>query len=331
VTRAPILCVDDEPVNLAILRQVLRDTAPMVFASNGIDALAAVPKHRPSLILLDVDMPDLDGYEICRRLKKDPASANIPVIFVTSRSNEHQETAGFDAGAADYITKPISAPIVRARVRLHLSLVRAEALENSYRAAAYMLGEAGHYNDNDTGVHIWRMAAYTRALAEAWGCDEERCILIELAAAMHDTGKIGIPDAILKKPGKLNAAEWAVMKTHARIGYDILVRGDAPLFQLAAEIALYHHEHWDGSGYPLGLAGKAIPESARIAAVADVFDALSMKRPYKDAWPLERVLSSIQEAAGTHLDPDLVACFMNIESRILEIKNLWVSLDVAAC
>ena len=232
-----------------------------MFARNGAEALVAAAKHRPALILLDVEMPDMDGYDVCRRLKRDRLTEAIPVIFVTSRSDEPDEAAGFDAGGVDYITKPVSAPIVRARVRTHLSLVRAEALESSYRAAIYMLGEAAHYKDTDTGLHIWRMAAYSRALAEALGWDAERCSLIELAAAMHDTGKIGIPDAILTKPGKLNAEEWEIMKTHSRIGHDILAKGDAPLFRLAAEIALSHHERWDGSGYPMGLAGEAIPES----------------------------------------------------------------------
>jgi putative two-component system response regulator len=323
MNRDPILCVDDEPANLGILRQALKDSYPLVFARNGIEALVAVAKHRPAVILLDVQMPDMDGYEVCRRLKRDKVTEGIPVIFVTRRSDELDETAGFDAGGVDYIAKPISAPIVRARVRIHVSLVRAEALENSYRAAVHMLGEAGHYNDTDTGAHIWRMAAYSRALAAASGWDEEACALLELASAMHDTGKIGIPDAILKKPGALDAEEWAIMKTHTGIGHSILAKGEGALFRLAAEIALHHHEHWDGSGYPVGLAGEAIPESARVVAVADVFDALSTKRPYKEAWPLQRVLATIRESAGSHLDPRLVAHFLAIEPRILDIKARW--------
>ena len=323
MSHGPILCVDDEPGNLGILRQILKDSYPLVFARNGNEALLAVVKHRPSLILLDVEMPDLDGYAVCRQLKGHPLTADIPVIFVTSLSNELDETAGFEAGGVDYITKPVSAPIVRARVRTHLSLVRADALEESYRAAVYMLGEAGHYNDTDTGVHIWRMAAYSRALAESSGWSAERCGLLEMAAPMHDTGKIGIPDAILKKPGKLDADEWAIMKTHSRIGHDILAKSEAPLFQLAAEVALYHHERWDGSGYPQGLAGDAIPESARIVSIADVFDALSMKRPYKDAWPLDRVLETIRESAGSHLDPQMVGRFLQVQPHILDLKARW--------
>jgi putative two-component system response regulator len=323
MSHGPILCVDDEPANLIVMRQILRDHYKLAYARNGAEALLAATKHLPSLILMDVEMPDMNGYEVCRRLKRDKLTEGIPVIFVTGLVEEGDETAGFDAGGVDYITKPVSAPIVRARVRTHLSLVRAADLEKSHRAAIYMLGEAGHSNDTDTGMHIWRMASYSQALAEASGWDKRRCALIELAAAMHDTGKIGIPDAILKKPGKLDAAEWDIMKTHARLGYDILARNDAPVFKLAAEIALCHHEKWDGSGYPQGLAGEAIPESARIVAVADVFDALSTKRPYKEAWPIERVMATIEQSAGSHLDPQMVARFIKLQPRILEIKAHW--------
>lgn len=330
MSQPPILCVDDDPNNLAILRQFLKDSHELVFARSGAEALLAAVKHRPALILLDVEMPDMDGYEVCRRLKGDKLTENIPVIFVTSRSDEMNEVAGFDAGGVDYLVKPVAAPIVRARVRAHLSLVRAEALENSYRAAIYMLGAAAHYNDTDTGMHIWRMAAYSRALAEALGWDKERCSLIELAAAMHDTGKIGVPDAILRKQGKLCPAEWEIMKSHARIGHDILAESDAPVFRLAAEIARSHHERWDGSGYPLGLAGLAIPETGRIVAIADVFDALSTKRPYKVVWSTERVLAMIEDGAGSHFDPHMVAHFLAIQPRILDIKASWKTREAIA-
>lgn len=323
--RRPILVVDDEPSNLAVLHQILKDDHPLVFARSGEEALAATVKHRPSLILLDVQMPDLDGYAVCRRLKADPATAAIPVIFVSALAEVGDETAGFAVGGVDYIPKPVSAPIVRARVKTHLSLVQASELEKSHRAAIHMLGEVGHYNDAETGVHIWRMAAYSRALAKAAGWSEDDVAMIELAAPMHDTGKVGIPDAILCKSAPLTDEEWDVMRTHARVGYQILSMSDAPLFRMAAEIALRHHEKWDGSGYPDGLSGTFIPESARIVAVADVFDALCTKRPYKEAWPLERVFAALDERAGTHLDPRLVAIFRQILPAILEIKVRWDS------
>jgi cyclic di-GMP phosphodiesterase len=325
----PILVVDDEPQNLAAMRQILSDEYRLVFATGGAEALAAAHKHSPSLILLDIRMSDMDGYSVCKELKADPRTEDIPVIFVTGLAEVGDEAAGFAVGAVDYIVKPVSPAIVRARVHTHLSLVRASSLEKSYRDAIYMLGEAGHYNDTDTGVHIWRMAAYTRALATACGWDDERSGLIELAAPMHDTGKIGIPEKILRKPGKLDAAEWVVMKTHTQIGHRILTKSEAPVFQMAAEVALRHHERWDGSGYPDGLAGEAIPESARILAVADVFDALTMKRPYKEAWPMDRVTATIQKESGTHFEPRLVELFMGMLPQILEIKAGWDDREIA--
>jgi putative two-component system response regulator len=202
-------------------------------------------------------------------------------------------------------------------------LVSVSRLELAYRDATYMLGAAGHFNDTDTGVHIWRMAAYSQALAKAAGWGPERSALIELAAPMHDTGKIGIPTQILRKPATLDATEWEIMKTHPQIGHDILIRSQAPVFQLAAEIALCHHEKWDGSGYPQGLAGTDIPESARIVTVADVFDALSMRRPYKAAWPLERIIETLKEGSGQHFDPQLVRLYLNIMPEIRDIARQW--------
>lgn len=318
-----ILIVDDEPENLAAMRQTLADEHRLVFARDGAEAIAAAIKHLPSLILLDVQMPGLDGYAVCRALKADVRTQAIPVIFVTGLADVRDEEAGFVAGAVDYIAKPVSPPLVRARVRAHLSLVRATLLEQSYRDAIHMLGEAGHYNDTDTGSHIWRMAAYAARLARAVGWSPERAALLELAAPMHDTGKIGIPQAILKKPATLDDAEWVVMRTHSRIGSDILARSAAPVFQLAAEVALRHHEKWDGSGYPDGLVGDAIPESARIVTVADVFDALTMKRPYKEAWPVDRVMRTLHAGSGSHFEPRLVTAFDALLPELLVLRARW--------
>jgi putative two-component system response regulator len=316
-----ILVVDDEPTNLSLLRSILADSYHLVFACNGADARAAVLKHRPAMVLLDVGLPDIDGYALCPQLRQiDPTQA-MQVIFITAYSGTQQESAGFDAGAVDYIVKPVSAPIVRARVAAHLSLVRATALERSYRDAIQMLGHAGHYNDTDTGAHIWRMAAYSAALARAAGWDAERCAQIKLAAAMHDTGKLGVPQAILRKAGPLDDEEWAIMRTHPRIGYEILSRSEAPVFRLAAEVSLRHHEKWDGSGYPDGLRGDAIPQSARIVALADVFDALNMCRPYKPAWPIEDIVPHLKAGAGSHFDPWLTELFIELMPQLLMIKE----------
>ena len=322
-----ILLVDDEPINLAILRQILAPDYRLMFARGGAEALRLASRHHPALILLDIQMPDLDGYAVCRALKADAHTETIPVIFVTSLSDAGNEEIGFAAGCVDYLAKPVSAAIVRARVRNHLSLVQVKVLEASWRDAVVMLGKAGHYNDSDTGAHIWRMAAFARQLAEQIGWSKARCELFELAASMHDTGKIGIPGTILRKPGALDAEQWAIIKRHSAAGFDILSGSAAPLFQLAAEIALYHHEKWDGSGYPQGLRGEAIPESARIVAVADVFDALTMKRPYKDPWPLERVVATLRADAGTHFDPSVIAAFQACLPQLLDIKADWNQRD----
>jgi len=334
--KATILVVDDEPNNIRLLNQLLKTTYTVRIATNGKQALERVLIDPvPELILLDIMMPEMDGYEVCRHLKSSLDTASIPVIFITAKNEEEDETIGFEVGAVDYITKPISAPIVRARVATHISLAnqqracektvkeKTKELTATQEAGIFMLGEAGHYNDTDTGAHIWRMAAYARALAQAINWPVEKAHMLEQAAPMHDTGKIGIPDAILKAPRKLEADEWVIMKTHTEIGYSILSNSNTSIFELAAEIALYHHEKWDGSGYPKKLTGESIPQSARIIALADVFDALTMARPYKEAWPVEKAFATIKESAGSHFDPKLTAVFLSIKDKLLEVKEVW--------
>ncbi|NRA60457.1 MAG: response regulator [Psychrobium sp.] len=316
-----ILIVDDEPNNLQILRQILKNHYSLIFANNGEKALAAAKQHKPDIILLDIMMPEMNGYEVCQRLKADKETADIPVLFVTAMNEVDDEKRGFDVGGVDYITKPISGEIVLRRVRTHLSLVKAEALERLSRAAIIMLGDACHYNDTDTGDHIWRMAAYARILADGIGWPEHLLDIIELAAVMHDTGKVGIPHEILKAPRALTEEEWVIMKNHTQIGYDILSKSDTPVFKMAAKIAIAHHEKWDGSGYPQGLVGKAIPEVALIIALVDVFDALTMKRPYKEAWSVEDAIIEIRKNSGSHFEPRLVDIFEKRIAEIIEIKE----------
>lgn len=329
MSAGPILVVDDEPINLAAIESALGGDYRLLFSRNGTDAIAAASRHLPALILLDIQMPDMNGYAVCRQLKSDPRTETIPVIFVSTLADTGHEEEGFAAGGVDYIAKPISRSILAARVNTHLSLVRASQLDRSYRDAIHMLGDAGHFNDTDTGVHIWRMAAYAGLIASAYGLSKEQCELIELAAPMHDTGKIGIPHTILKKPGKLTAEEWVVMRTHSQLGHDILVKSEAPVFQMAAQIALYHHERWDGCGYPANLKGLDIPVAARVVALADVFDALTMKRPYKGAWSMEQVLAHIRESSGSHFEPAIVEAFKAVLPQIREIKSTWNSKDHA--
>ena len=318
-----ILIVDDEPINLLLMETILSDSYTLVFANNGQETLDAVVKHQPAMVLLDVDLPDMDGYALCREIKKLDANQRIQVIFITGYGDAEHEAQGFEAGGVDYISKPVLPQIVRARVSAHLAMVRASVLEQSYRDAILMLGHAGHYNDTDTGAHIWRMAAYARALALGFGWNADRSAQLELAAPMHDTGKLGVPQAILRKPGPLDEHEWTIMKTHPRIGHTILSKSQAPVFQLAAEVALHHHEKWDGSGYPDGLCALEIPESARIVALADVFDALSMQRPYKSPWPMPKITDFIDRQSGTHFDPALVRIFFTLLPQLLEIQHVW--------
>ena len=320
-THFKILVVDDEPNNLKLLQQILKPYYQLIFANNGEKAIEAAINHHPDLILLDIMMPDMDGYQVCQELKSISQTEKIPVIFVTAMSDQDDETKGFDVGAVDYIQKPVSGPIVLRRVKTHLSLVRSQDLEDLVHASILMLGEAGHYNDTNTGEHIWRMADYAAAIAGAVGWSKNNIDVLRLAATLHDTGKIGIPDNILKAPRKLSSQEWDVMMTHTQIGHDILCNSDHPVFIMAAEISLGHHERWDGSGYPQKLNGKNIPESARIVAIADVFDALTMKRPYKEAWSIEDALEAIKGDTGTHFDPDIVSLFFEIIPEILVIKK----------
>lgn len=328
-----ILVVDDTPININFLKNILSNVGYNVkVANSGQRALdLVVKKPTPDLILLDVMMPDMDGYEVCRRLKKDESTQDIPIIFVTAKDAEHDEEVGFELGAVDYITKPISTPITLARVKTHLDLTKMDKYNNLARGAIYMLAEAGHYNDTDTGCHIWRMAAYAKELALQAGWEEEDAEQLELTATMHDTGKIGIDDDILKAPRALTKEEWVYMKTHTTIGSDILKEAKMPLFDLSAQIARWHHEKWDGTGYPDGLKKQEIPQSARIVAIADVFDALTTKRCYKEPWSVDEAFDEIEKQAGTQFDPELIAIFLKNKAKIIEIKNRWNELENENC
>lgn len=330
-----VLVVDDKPENIMVLHGILGDSYTVKAAVSGEKAIAiAKATPSPDIILLDIMMPSMDGYEVCRILKADSSTSKIPIIFVTAMTEAEDEAKGFEVGGVDYITKPVSPSIVLARVNTHIDLAdqqfacektveqQVALISKGQKDAIYMLGHAGHYNDDDTGVHIWRMASYAKALAAElhWTVEKQNVLL--LAAPMHDTGKIGVPDSILKKPEKLTDEEWVIMRKHTTIGHKILSLSDAPVFKMAADIALYHHERWDGSGYPKGLKEDKIPTSARIVALADVFDALTMARPYKTAWENERAFKYIADSKG-HFDPHLVESFLSIKDSILTIKKHW--------
>ncbi|WP_341328871.1 HD domain-containing phosphohydrolase [Methylotuvimicrobium sp. KM2] len=339
-----ILIVDDEPTNLAVLSKLLQPCYKVRAANSGRRCLAAaLPPQTPDLILLDVMMPDMNGYEVLRELRAEPATRDIPVLFVTALDDEADEEYGLELGAADYLTKPIRPGILLARVRTQLDakygrdllrdrnvLLEKEVArrmhENdliqlvSIRALAYL----AETRDPETGNHILRTQAYVHQLALALRqhprfsdvLTPRYCDLLTKSAPLHDIGKVGIPDAILLKPDRLTEAEWVIMKTHARLGAVAIEKAEADIdmpldfLVLAKQIAHWHHEKWDGSGYPDGLAGEAIPVAARFMALADVFDALISERVYKPAMPCEAARDIIAAGRGRHFDPDVVDAFL---------------------
>ena len=331
-----ILVIDDNPDNIDVLNNLLRPDYTVKAALNAARGLAlARAEHKPDLILLDVMMPVMDGYELCQQLKNDPSTSNIPVIFITARSYEEDEKKGLALGAVDYITKPINPDITLARIRTHLALAdqnkqlarqvleRTKALRDTRLTIIRCLARAAEYNDNQTGLHVIRMSHYSRILALAYSQDPGWADLIFHASPMHDIGKIGIPDSILLKQGALTGEEWTVMRRHPEIGAEIIGDDPSRLMVMAREIAMAHHEKWDGSGYPLQLAGEQIPVSARIVAIADVFDALTSVRPYKDKWKMEHALAEIRNKAGTHFDPALVALYEKVLPEIIAIHEQY--------
>lgn len=331
--QATILVVDDTPENIDVLVGILGEDYQVRAARGGEQALKLVHKAPPDLILLDIMMPGIDGFEVCRRLKEDFTTRHIPIIFVTAKIEMKDELAGLDLGAVDYITKPVSPPIVLARVRTHLALydqnreleqqvrARTRELHDTRLKVIQRLGRAAEYKDNETGTHVIRMSHYSKILGLAAGMSEAEADTLMNAAPMHDIGKIGIPDHILRKRGRLDDAEWQVMRTHPEIGGEIIGDDDSALLTMARVIALTHHEKWNGGGYPGGLAGEAIPRVSRIVAIADVFDALTSPRPYKKAWCIEDAVAMLEEGAGVHFDPQLVTLFLEHLPEVLAIKD----------
>jgi len=331
--RCTVLIVDDTPDNISLLKAALMDEYAIKVATRGAKAIEIARSMPVDLILLDVMMPEMDGFETCARLKGDPVTRGIPVIFVTARGEVDDEAKGFDCGGVDYITKPISASIVRARVRTHLSLFdqsraleyrvqeRTAQLKQSRLDILNRLGRAAEYRDNETGLHVVRMSRFCKIVALAYGLPEEEAELLLNVAPMHDVGKIGIPDRVLQKPGRLDPEERKVIETHCQIGREIIGQHPSRLLSASASIAYTHHERWDGTGYPQGLKGEEIPLFSRILAVADVFDALTSVRPYKRAWPVEEALTEIKACSGSHFQPELVEAFLDCLPKILEVKQ----------
>ncbi|PKM38441.1 MAG: two-component system response regulator [Gammaproteobacteria bacterium HGW-Gammaproteobacteria-10] len=356
-SNAKILIVDDSPENLCVLSDLLQTQFQVRVATSGEKALriAGTAPH-PDLILLDVMMPGMDGYQVFEHLRADSATQDIPIIFVTAMDSDEAQLQGLDSGAVDYITKPISPPIVMARVRIQLELKQARdrlSHQNSWLEAEIArrmadneliqevsiraLAHLAEARDPETGNHILRTQGYVQELAMALRdssgfCDvltDKFIKLLSRSAPLHDIGKVGIPDAILLKPGPLTSAEWAVMKTHARIGSEAIemaeqeAAGQVEFLSLAKEIAHWHHEKWDGSGYPDGLAGESIPVSARIMALADVFDALISPRVYKEPMSYGEARDIIALGRGSHFDPVMVDVFLNHFDVFCEIADRY--------
>jgi len=357
--RATILAVDDTPANLSLLSGLLNKNYRVQLAPSGPKALELARRQPPDLVVLDIMMPDMDGYEVCRQLKQDPLTADVPVLFLTALSRPEDETRGFEVGGADFIQKPFNAMTVLARVRAQLDLKawrdalrdrnawlqrelakRLAEVEQLREAALFVMIAFAEFRDQETGNHIRRTQEYVRVLAtwlaanagaDYWLAPDDIDDLAR-SAPLHDIGKVAIPDSILLHPGPLLSPEMETMKTHAVRGWEMLglietrlgAQG-TPLLRHAREIARHHHERWDGAGYPDGLAGSAIPLSARLMAVADVYDALISRRPYKEALAHEVALDMIGAESGSHFDPAIVTALFNIREQMQSIAHQWQS------
>jgi len=354
--RATILIVDDEPINISILMEKLLPQYRLLAACNGEEALArAASTPPPDLILLDVMMPEMDGYEVCRRLKASNQFREIPVIFVTAMSDEQDEAKGLEMGAVDYITKPFSPSLVEARINNHIALKQAhellackkrlleaevekrtQELAITQDATILALASLAETRDNETGNHIRRTQHYVKLLAETLQgepaftqqLDPRTVELIHNSAPLHDIGKVGVPDRVLLKPDKLTEEEFNIMKKHTTLGRDAILHAEQRLgssessfLRIAREIAYTHHEKWDGSGYPEGLAGADIPLPGRLMALADVYDALISRRVYKPPFSHEKSVSIIREGRGRQFDPAIVDAFLRIQDQFQAIAE----------
>lgn len=355
-TKKPtILVVDDTPDNITLLCSLLGDQYRNKVATNGVKALQiAESEPQPDLILLDIMMPQMDGYEVCGRLKANPKTQHIPVIFLTAKSQEGDETKGFELGAVDYITKPIVPPILMARVQTHLALEDArkylarqnehleEEVEHRTRQLAALqdaiitaMASMAETRDNETGHHIRRTQHYIKELAKSLSRNPEYTgvltdkfvDILYKSAPLHDIGKVGVPDRILLKPGPLTAEEFEEMKKHTLYGRDTIIAAEKNLDEpanfllVARDIAYSHHEKWNGTGYPQGLSGTEIPLSARLMALVDVYDALTTKRIYKDAIPHPEAAKIILDGKGSHFDPDVIDAFLEVQDQFASIAE----------
>lgn len=345
---ANILIVDDQTPNVVLMEKMLRaDGYNNVYSTTDPRQVARLySEHHFDLILLDLNMPYLTGFEVMQQLKEIEPDNYVPVLVLTAQPDMKTRLQALESGARDFITKPFDRLEALNRIRnmLEVRLMhnqirdqnrileekvreRTQELADTRFEIIRRLGRAAEYRDNETGLHIIRMSKYSQLLGLAAGMSEGHAELLLNASPMHDIGKIGIPDSILLKPGKLDHDEWAIMKTHSAIGAEILSGHPSELMSMASEIALTHHEKWDGSGYPNGLKGEEIPLEGRVVAICDVFDALTTARPYKKAWPVKDAVSYISENSGRHFDPRLTQLCQAILPTILEIRERYAEPD----
>lgn len=345
-----VLIVDDNEVNLVLfgaLVKKLKGALAQSFA-DPLEALEWSGSHEADLVIVDYMMPGMDGLEFIQQFQKIPGKAEVPILMITANDQKQIRYRALDSGASDFLTKPVDKVEFLARVRNMLALSqarkglsnRAQWLADEVRKATaeillrerdtvMRLCKAAEFRDPETGAHILRMANYSRLIAARLGLSLEDQELLLQAAPMHDIGKVGIPDRILLKPGRLTPEEFETMKQHAALGFDLLQGSSSKVLQVGAEIARGHHEKFDGTGYPQGLAGEAIPIFSRIVAVADVFDALTSERPYKKAWPLQEAADHLQANSGLHFDPRVVQAFMGVWDEVLAIRTRYQDEDIA--
>lgn len=328
-----VLIVEDAVEDIDTLKCILRDEYTIEVALNGNDALSVAEKTKPDIILLEIMLPDLDGYEVCVKLKANPLTCNVPVIFVTAKDQDLDEIKGFESGAVDYIRKPVNPLIIKARIMAQLAIKDHNAeLENQVnektkeiietrKEIIERLSRAGEFNDGDTYHHLNRVTKYAYSIAKAYGLDEKSAQLLSSSAPMHDIGKIGISDEIIHKPGVLLSKEIDTIREHCEIGAQIIGDNNSELLKAARIVALQHHEKWDGTGYPRGLSGSDIHIFARITSVSDVFDALISERSYKKAWSVEHAVKHIKSKSGIYFDPEVVIAFLKALPEILIIKE----------
>lgn len=353
---AAILVVDDEPDNLLILSALLKE-AGYLAVTTIVDPFEALPRFKQGafdLVMLDIMMPRLDGFAVMAQMMAMGPTWECPILVLTARQDEKTRLRALSEGARDFLSKPFLAEEMLCRVgnllQMHLAKRQLALLNHSLEATVVArtwqleernrqltqsqlevlnrLGLAAEFRDNETGLHVVRMSGYAQRIGLALGLGEEASTLLLHCAPMHDIGKVGIPDAILLKPGKLDAQEWKIMRRHSEIGAKILANATSPWLETSRVIALSHHERWDGTGYPQGLHAEQIPLFARIVSVADVFDALTSSRPYKPAWSVQQAVSAIQEGSGTQFDPRIVAIFIDLLPDLIAIKDQFQDGDI---